>query len=420
LAATYPCEPTAEVRKAIDEAPNLFDFTKPLEDRLRPIRTLAGKYPRDIFVQMRYQDRFRRNTQLYDEFDRAFAMYRAAPRDPVNCFLEARLTASFDAVKAEAMLMELIASDPSFPWPHLAVAELTDRPGFRDAQKAEPHLRAFLEACPASIEGYVMLRTVEDPQLIADGSKKLRALLEPRVDVASLPYWKPLWDLELRAVAKGAEDPVRQRIARDAAAIEKLPPIRTRDWYDTLGYAAQLTKDDAIAKWRDAAVQREYPDSEWAAQAARTQWAAVHPRPERGAKAEDVAAYRAAANAWSDELARRFPNDFNVILDRWQAIDSTGKTWSLEQRLAAEDAVAALLRRSPDAGSFNPPLPVAIADHNTRWRTRLDGVLALLRQGLKQTELEAKYGRWRRCLASSIAACLRTRTRSRYGGPTWW
>jgi thiol-disulfide isomerase/thioredoxin len=390
-ATTYPCEPTTEVRTALNDAPNVFDFTQSLEERLRPIRALAAKYPHDLFVQMRYQDRFRRQTHLYQEFDRALAMYRVAPGDPVSRFLEARLTASFDAVKAEAMLTELIAAAPDFPWPHLAVAELTDRSAFRDAKKAETHLRAFLAACPASVEGYAMLRTVEDPQMISDGAKKLRGLLEGRMDAGSLPYWNRLWDLELRAAPKGTEDAARARIARDAEAIEKLPPVRTRDWYDALTYAATLTKNDVITKWRDAVVLHEYPKSEWAAQLERNRWNAENPQPARGASAETVAGYRARQQAAAAEVARRFPHDFNVILDRWMYIDSAGADWPIEEKLAAEDAVTALLAQSPDAGTFTPPIPIAAADHNTRWRARLDGVPALLRAGLKQAELEAKY-----------------------------
>jgi hypothetical protein len=167
----YPCEASPEVRRALNRTPNLYDYTIPLEDRMKPIRALVEEYPGDVFVHQRYQDRFRRLTHLYQEFDRAFEIYRSRPADPVSRYLEARLTGSFDARQAEAMLTHLIAREPAFPWPHLAIAELTDRRGFRDTTKAETHLRAFLAACPESIEGYAMLRTVEDAEMIREGAR---------------------------------------------------------------------------------------------------------------------------------------------------------------------------------------------------------------------------------------------------------
>ncbi len=171
---SYPCEPAPEIRRALNSLPNMADFRIPFEQRMKPLRALLEKYPRDIFVQRRYQDTFRQKFNIYQEFDRALAMYRSKPGDPVFGYLEARLTGGFDTAKAEAMLNEIIAKEPGFPWPHLAIAELTDRPGARDAGKAETHLRAFLAACPSSVDGYALLRTVEDSEMIRDGAPPMQ------------------------------------------------------------------------------------------------------------------------------------------------------------------------------------------------------------------------------------------------------
>ncbi len=225
----YPGEATSEIRRALNALPNLSDFRVPREERMKPLRALLERYPRDLFIQHRYQETFRRSLHLYEEFDRAFATYRSKPDDPIFRYLEARLTGSLHAQKAEQMLNELIAKEPGFPWPHLAIAELTERPGGRDAKKAEHHLRVFLGACPASVEGYALLRTVEDPEMIRSGASKLRPLLEARMDVSSLPYWRYLWDLELRAAPKEEREAVRQHVLKDVAALRKLTPAPTRE-----------------------------------------------------------------------------------------------------------------------------------------------------------------------------------------------
>ncbi len=120
----YPCEPSPEIRQALSSLIDRYDFSVPREECLRPLRAMAEKFPYDLFVQIRLQDTFRGNITLYPEFDRAFAQYRSRPNDPVFQYLEARLTASFNAKKAEELYNALIAKEPAFPWPHLAIAEL--------------------------------------------------------------------------------------------------------------------------------------------------------------------------------------------------------------------------------------------------------------------------------------------------------
>lgn len=253
------CEMAPAVRQALNNLPNAWDARIPLEERMKPVRALLEKYPRDLFVQQRYQDMFRGHTDLYKEFDAAFALYRARPDDPTLRYLEARLTAGFHRPKAEEMLNDLIARQPDFPWPHLAIAEMTDRSGARDAKKAEPHLRAFLAACPSSVEGYALLRTAEDPEMIREGAAKLRPLLEAQGDYVSWPYWRYLWDLEFRAAPKEQQETVRQRVLKDAESLKKLPPAPSREWFQILDYAANLTKDQDLRSWLEETVLQKFP-----------------------------------------------------------------------------------------------------------------------------------------------------------------
>jgi len=400
--ASYPCGPSPEVLQTLSSLPNMFDFRVPLEQRMKPLRALLEKYPRDLFVQRRYQDIFRQKLTIYQEFDRALAMYRSKPADPNFRYLEARLTAGFDTEKAEAMLNDLIAKEPNFPWPHLTIAELTDRPGARDAKKAETHLRAFLAVCPDNIEGYALLRTVEDPEMIRNGATKLRALLEARVDSWSLPYWRYLWDLEFRSAPKDQQEPVRQRVLKDVAVLQKHPPEGTREWNSLFQYAATLTKDQGILSWLEETVLKQFPTSPLAASVESARWSRAHPRPGRDAKPEEIKEYLAIERTWTNEFQKRWPEDSNVIWDRWMMVSGGSTTLPLDERIAAADAYAALMRRSPDSGSITPTVPIQLAKLYVQWRVRLDQVPGLIQDGLRDAELENKYQRDTSLLAEEI------------------
>lgn len=387
----FACEAAPATRRALLALPDLTDLRKPRAERLKPLLTLVEKQPRDLFIQRRYQDTFRYWLHAYEEFDRAFALYRRQPNAPVSRYLAARLTGSFNAQKAEQMFTELLAAEPSFPWAHLGIAELTDRAGARDAKKAELHLRQFLTACPASIEGYALLRTVEDVELMRSSAPKFRALLEARRDTLTMPYWRHLWDLELRVAAKEEQEIVRQRILKDVAAWQALPPLPTRDWYFLFSYAAQITKEQSIQNWLEETVLKHLPASPHLARAERARWAREHPRPPRTASAEEQRAYFMLERARLDELGQRFPDDADVLWDRWGQASSGGTSLPLAERLKWAEAYAELLRNSPDAGSIMPPMPIQLADLYVRWKVRLAEVPALVNAGLREAELQQKY-----------------------------
>src|SRR6266404_1464128 len=88
---TAPCETPAETLRLLEAVPPLRDAMIPYEQRVGAVRALAKQYPDDFFIQRAYQDSFRRDHDLADEFDRALAMYRNRASDPLTRYYEARL-----------------------------------------------------------------------------------------------------------------------------------------------------------------------------------------------------------------------------------------------------------------------------------------------------------------------------------------
>jgi|SRR6516165_2011864 hypothetical protein len=77
------CEPKPETLRILEALPSPRDYEISFEVRIGPLRALAEQYPNDFFIQHYYQDAFRRAWHLADEYDRALALYRKRPIDPV-------------------------------------------------------------------------------------------------------------------------------------------------------------------------------------------------------------------------------------------------------------------------------------------------------------------------------------------------
>jgi thiol-disulfide isomerase/thioredoxin len=384
------CEMSAAVMQGLNALPDMTDFRLSYEERMKPVRALAEKHPNDIFAQLKYQDSFRGRRQLYQEYDRAFEMYRARKEDIVARYLESRLTASFNPVKAEQMLQDIVFRAPDFAWAHWSLAELTDRLGRRDPEKAATHLRVFLKACPSALEGYSLLRNVDDAEMIAEGAKKLRILLEPRTDKISRPYWRTLWDLEFRAAPKQDQEQVRQRVLGDIARLQKLPPADSNDWMQIFRYGAEVTKSQEITDWMESTILKQYPRSPLAIFVERSRWSRMNPPPARDANQDEQRAYSLLQATRMEELYKRWPDDPGLILDKWLRLRSSPIT-NMTETLALADKRVALQQRIPDYSMSVPPLAVELADLYVKWRVRLDLVPGLVQAGLRDVELENKY-----------------------------
>jgi hypothetical protein len=60
----------------LEALPPMDDDTVSYEKRIGVLRSLAEQNPNDFFIQRCYQDSFRKQFALGDEFDRALALYQ--------------------------------------------------------------------------------------------------------------------------------------------------------------------------------------------------------------------------------------------------------------------------------------------------------------------------------------------------------
>jgi len=86
-----PCEASARTLRLLESLECLEDRGIPYERRMSPLRALAEKNPNDFFIQHFYQDAFRREFYLADEYDHALALYLKSPDSWLSRYFEARL-----------------------------------------------------------------------------------------------------------------------------------------------------------------------------------------------------------------------------------------------------------------------------------------------------------------------------------------
>jgi beta-lactamase regulating signal transducer with metallopeptidase domain len=330
---TCPCEPSAEVRVALQALPAEPDFSVGRDERMRPLRELAARFPRDIFVHSRLQESFWNNNYLYPEFEQAFASYRNSPDDPVFRYLDARLTGALDPVRSQEKLGRLLDAEPGFAWAHYEIARQSGTAN--DRQKTEKHLRLFLESCPDSLEGYLLLESVDDPAMLRDSAKKFRRVLESRRDASTIRYWPSLWDAEFRVAPEGDRASVLENVRRDLALLQSIPGEFTWDRYGVFRRGYQLTRDKELFAW----AQRNLADRR-----------------------------RSGADDPEHPIFASWPPDEKLPLDR---------------KLAMVDRALAFQAMSPDyMGQSDPPFFIHVAQLYVSWNVRLDQVPGLVQRDL--------------------------------------
>ena len=202
--SSYPCEASPGVAQALAVLPYADDSRLTWAERVGPVRALMKEYPNDLFVHLRYQDMIGRDYFMADEYDSALALYRSMPDRTLGQYLEARLLWKSQVRKSRETLNHLLETVPQFPWPHLALLEMMDFPGYTDRTGAEDHVRAFLKACPNSLEAYSHFGHVDDAEMIRTAAAQLRQLLSPAPTRLYARYYPGLWELEFRAAPKNS------------------------------------------------------------------------------------------------------------------------------------------------------------------------------------------------------------------------
>lgn len=340
LEAQTVCNTSTEIQARLSALPEPADRTVPYEQRMGPLRRLADQFPNDIVVQLRYQDAFRQKHWLIDEFDHALSLYRA--QDKESTFLRARLLMMSRPVESRKTLDALLKANPDFAWPHLAIAEMLDRMPDSDGAEITIHARAFLNACPDSMDGLAALTRVQDVEFVRQSAHRLRAQLKEQS--SSPKMWSTLWKLEIQAQNEGWHT----QVLKDVETLKsQFQPVSA--WLQLFAEAAHFVGDDAPRIWAESAVLQRAPKSPLALEI-------------QGGRAD--ALQTAATNPFDHQTRLRMMRGYHSGVP-------------LSERLAVADAV---LKSWHDFPEYGGPPSLLVAEKYLDWGVRLDQVEPLLQQ----------------------------------------
>jgi hypothetical protein len=147
------CEPSPEVRRAIDEAAPAAIPEGDLERALASLRALRVKYPADLFVHLRFQDAvFDGGTEgNLKAMLREYAGLAADhPGEVLHEYLAGRAHLGRGTKKAMAAMDRILERQPGFAPALRTLAEIHGSATFGDAARERREREAFAALCPAS------------------------------------------------------------------------------------------------------------------------------------------------------------------------------------------------------------------------------------------------------------------------------
>ena len=334
------CEPSPKTLRVLEALPPVDDFTVPYEQRIGALRLLAQQNPDDFFIERAYQDSFRHNYWLGDEFDRALTVYRERT-DPLARYYEARLLMYSEPKQSREVLERLLKEHPEFVWPHLEFVEWSSLPGHK-GDDTTAHAKAFTAACPEAL--------VTDVRGMVQDAALMRRALERRNTWLDLASWETLWIAEEKA-GIGAEA-LQAHLRTDLKRIESWPFRPYPGLWAVYREASRILHDPSVVETLQARVEREAPDSPLASSFARDKWERENPRP----KPDDRKAYREYEDkqaAVEREYLRHWPKDYASAQDLWRQVQSRAfsedSSVGSPESLAEIDRWIQLKQLSPDA-----------------------------------------------------------------------
>jgi hypothetical protein len=200
-----PCEPNPSVKTALDglssEDYEALPYNERRARRLSALTDLQRQYPRDLFIEQRYQDESRTRAglspKLIEKYRKLMEEHRT---DPLYPYLYARVLVGTRTREAISIFEKALESSPGFVWPHLPLARLYGWTTFADDSKVVPHLEAFIASCPNTLQPYSYLDRVTDQVFLKTAASRLRKRLRDDTNRDSVPYYEALWKPEFRIV----------------------------------------------------------------------------------------------------------------------------------------------------------------------------------------------------------------------------
>jgi hypothetical protein len=389
-AQTYDaCGPGPAVKAALDQLPQHtpaqtnWQF---IEQRLEATRALLHQYPDDVSVQRAYIQVMRSI-----EKDKVIAEYKARheqnPDSARLAYLYGFTLVGRQTPEAVKLFNAALEKDPRFALPHLELVTIYRSHAFLDRTQSMFHLKAFLDACPAALDGYEALTPVGDKEVVRPYAEKLRTLLESRSDPDAVGAYRTLWSLEFKARPASEYDALRRQVNQDIARLRQLELEDKPQWYQALEDGYNLVEDKKQAEWADDQYLTRFP--QLCAMVATGKFWDNHMFPGADSPPDKKRGFYSALYEQSGQWLKDRPNCTMFWAFRFYGIENLDDIPTAEVEADVEEALRASIRddgpKGLSSGGYSRAAEILSKKHLEPER-----VVELALKGLTRWEIESK------------------------------
>jgi len=384
------CGPAPAVKAAIDQLPQqtpaLTDWQFH-EQTAAALQALLRQYPDDAFVQRAYIDSMRGWSDRAKVIAEYKARYERNPGDPQLAYLYGLTLVERQSPEAIKLFSAALKDDPKFPWPHLQLVTIYNSPAFLNKEQSAAHLRAFLDACPASPDGYEALTRIDDKDLLRPYTAPLRTLLASRSDPQAVGAYRTLWSLEFKAHPASDYEALRRQVGQDIERLRQLKLEDKRQWYEALEDGYKLVNDQKQADWAQEQAQTRFPSPY--GPPAMTKWFKDHHWPSDDAAPEVKRAFYNDLLQQSAQWAKERPNSIYICYDRLNAIEELDDVPAADVKTAVEHTLkVAMSNAGPDGP--NSDVYSELAEVLSQKHLEPERVVEFAQKGLAYREILSK------------------------------
>jgi len=384
------CGPASAVKAALDQLPQqtpaLTDWQFH-EQRAAALQALLRQYPDDVFVQRAYIGTMGGRPDRDKVIAEYKARYERNPDNPQLAYLYGLTLVGRQSPEAVKLFSAALKGDPKFLPPHLVLVTIYSSPVFLNKEQTAAHLRAFLDACPASLEGYQPLTRMDDKDLLRPYATQLRTLLANRSDPDAVGAYRTLWALEFKVHPASDYDALRRQAGQDIERLRQLKLEDKRQWYEALEDAYKLVNDQKQSDWAQEQVQTRFPTPYELP--AMTKWFKDHHWPGDDAPPNEKRAFCSDLLQQSAQWAKERPNTYFIWSYRLDALEELEDVAAADVKEAADQALkVAINNTGPDGPDSNVYFDVA--EVLSKKHLEPERVVELAQKGLAQLEIKSK------------------------------
>ena len=385
------CGPAPDVKLAIDALPQQTPAQTDRqyhEQRAAAFQALLGQYPGDVFVEKAYINSMSGRSDRENVVAEYKARHEQSPGDPKLEYLYGLALVGRQSPEAIKLFTDALKQDPNFAPPHLQLVSIYSSPVFIDKEQRLAHLKAYLEACPSSFDGYESLTRVDDKDLQRTYAAKLRPLIANRTDPDAVGAYTTLWSLEFKLHPPSEYEPLRKQVGQDLEHIRQLKLEDKRQWYSALEEGYKLVNDQKQSDLVADQQQVRFP-SPWSPPGA-SKWWKEHKYPGEDAPPDKLRAYYRDVLQQSAQWVKDRPNAIYMWMNRLDAMEHLEDVPLADVKLALDQAVNVMMSNAGPEGRGTPFDYDSVAEVLSKKHFEPELEVEMAQKALSQWEIASK------------------------------